>query len=418
MTLAHESDLDQVLHYPFNRPDSLGLAPEYAEIRRTRGLARVQLPFGEQGWLATRYEDVRTVLADPRFSRAVAVDHDEPRMRAGRVTSGILSMDPPDHSRLRTLVSRAFTPRRIEQLRPKAASICAGLVEDMRAEHARTGAPVDLVDGFALPLPVQVICELLGVPTADRDRFRRWSDDAMSTTTLTSEEFDASREEFRAYMRDLLADKRSRRHAGEDPDDLMCALLDARDGEDRLTELELIDLCNGILVAGHETTASQIPNFLLFLMGRPDEFGSLPVPDDAWRSLHDDPSMVPGVVEELMRLVPLGVGGGQARYATEDIELSGVLVRAGEPVLVSLAAANRDPEVFDRPDEFDPSRGRSGHVGFGHGAHHCLGAALARVELQEALAALSGAFPDLTVADVDWKSKMIVRGPRHLGVTW
>ena len=198
----------------------------------------------------------------------------------------------------------------------------------------------------------------------------------------------------------------------------MCALLDARDGEDRLIELELIDLCNGILVAGHETTASQIPNFLLFLMGRPDEFGSLPVPDDAWRSLHDDPSLAPGVVEELMRLVPLGVGGGQARYATEDVELSGVVVRAGEPVLVSLASANRDPEVFERADDFDPTRGRSGHVGFGHGAHHCLGAALARVELQEALIALSGAFPDLRVTDVDWKSKMIVRGPRHLGVTW
>ncbi|MGZ8178949.1 cytochrome P450 [Williamsia sp. SKLECPSW1] len=418
MTVTRESDLEQVLEYPFNRPDSLGLAEEYSAIRASTGLARVSLPFGEVGWLATRYDDVRTVLADPRFSRAVAVDHDEPRMRAGRQNSGILSMDPPDHSRLRTLVSRAFTPRRIEALRPKAASICAELVERMRAERARTGAPIDLVDGFALPLPVQVICELLGVPTADRDKFRVWSDNAMSTTTLTAEEFDASREEFRDYMRDLLAEKRARRAAGESPDDLMCALLDARDGDDRLSELELIDLCNGILVAGHETTASQIPNFLLFLMGRPDEFGSLPVPDDAWRSLHEDPSMVPGVVEELMRLVPLGVGGGQARYATEDVELSGVVVRAGEPVVVSIAAANRDPEFFDRPDEFDPTRGRSGHIGFGHGAHHCLGAALARVELQEALTALSGAFPDLTVTDVDWKSKMVVRGPRHLGVSW
>ncbi|MEH3157246.1 MAG: cytochrome P450 [Gordonia paraffinivorans] len=330
MTLAREPDLDHVVDYPFNRPDSLGLAPEYARIRRSSGLARVQLPFGEEGWLATRYHDVRTVLADPRFSRAVAADHDEPRMRAGRQNSGILSMDPPDHSRLRTLVSRAFTPRRIEALRPKAASICADLVARMQDEHACTAAPVDLVDGFALPLPVQVICELLGVPTADLDRFRVWSDDAMSTTTLTAAEFDASREEFRDYMRDLLAEKRSRRAAGENPDDLMCALLDARDGEDRLSELELIDLCNGILVAGHETTASQIPNFLLFLMGRPDEFGSLPVPDDAWRLLHDDPTRVPSVVEELMRLVPLGVGGGQARYATEDVELSGVVVRAGE----------------------------------------------------------------------------------------
>ncbi|WP_328857268.1 cytochrome P450 [Williamsia herbipolensis] len=408
MTLSLDRNTDAV-DYPFNRPDDLELAREYGEIRASSGLARVRLPFGEIGWLATRYDDVRTVLADPRFSRAVAADHDEPRMREGRQNSGILSMDPPDHTRLRTLVARAFTPRRIENLRPAAAAICADLVADMRAQEG----PVDLVDRFALPLPVRVICELLGVPQRDQPLFRRWSDAALSTTSLSAAEFYASREEFRDYMRGLLAAKRA-----EPADDLICALIDARDGDagtgtDRLSELELIDLCNGILVAGHETTASQIPNFILFLLAH----------EGRWHELHDHPELVAGAVEELMRLVPLGIGAGQARYALDDVELSGVRIRAGEPVLVSIASANRDPEAFDDPERYDPTRpragrGNAGHIGFGHGAHHCLGAALARVELQEALRALTGAFPDLTVEAVDWKSQMVVRGPRGLTVSF
>ncbi|GGF34970.1 cytochrome P450 [Williamsia phyllosphaerae] len=389
----------EVVDYPFNRPDNLELAGEYAAIRQGPGLARVRLPFGEIGWLATRYADARTVLADPRFSRAESVTHDEPRMREGRQTGGILSVDPPDHTRLRVLVAKAFTVKRIEALRPTVKQLCQKLIDDAVAD----GAPTDIVDRFALPLPVQVICELLGVPTSDRPRFRAWSDAALSTTSMTADEYQASREEFRDYMRGLLAIKR------ETPtDDLMTALVAARDEGDKLTELELIDLCNGILVAGHETTASQIPNFVLYLLGR----------EGSWRRLHDEPDLIPAAVEELMRLVPLGLGGGQARYATEDVVLGDVTVRAGEPVLVAIAAANRDPEVFDDPETFDLERGRTPHIGFGHGAHHCLGAALARLELQEALLALTRNFPDLAVTEVDWKTEMVVRGPKKMMITW
>lgn len=172
------------------------------------------------------------------------------------------------------------------------------------------------MDGFALPLPVAVICRMLGVPEADRPRFRVWSDNALSTSSLTAAEFDASREELRSYMGELINLHR------EDPqDDLMTALIEARDGGERLTELELIDLCVAILVAGHETTASQIPNFVLTLLDHPDQMDQL----------RAHPELIPGAVEELLRFVPLGSGAGQPRYATEDVEVGGTLVRAGSP---------------------------------------------------------------------------------------
>ncbi|MGB3771809.1 MAG: cytochrome P450 [Rhodococcus sp. (in: high G+C Gram-positive bacteria)] len=395
MTTVDES----ILPYPFNTAENLDLDPRYAIARDAATLPRVQLPFGEQAWLATRYEDVRTVLGDKRFSRAAAGDHDEPRVRAGQQNTGILSMDPPDHTRLRVLVSKAFTMRRVEALRP----VVATLADELAATMLDEGQPADLVDLFALPLPVQVICELLGVPAEDRPRFRVWSDGVLSTTSLSAEQFDANREELRDYMRGLIAIKRDR-----PADDLMSALIGARDVDDKLSELELVDLCVGILVAGHETTATQIPNFVLYLLSN----------DGAWDRLRTDPSSIPGAVEELLRLVPLGLGGGQPRFALEDIMIGDTLVAAGDAVVVSIGAANRDPNRFDAPDLFDPERQESGHMGFGHGAHHCLGAALARMELQEALRALTEHIPGLRIRDLEWKTEMVVRGPRKLEIEW
>jgi cytochrome P450 len=386
--------------YPFNETGSLDLHEAYREAQKARGMLRVQLPHGEPAWLATRYADARLVLGDKRFSRAEAAAHDEPRMRAGQTTGGILSMDPPEHTRLRTLVAKAFTVRRVEELRPRARTIAVGLVEDMKA----AGPPADLVDTFALPLPVAVICELLGVPVADRPLFRAWSDDALSTSRLTAEEFMASREAMRDYMRGLIA-----AHRATPADDLMTALIEARDQADRLSELELVDLCVGILVAGHETTASQIPNFMVTLLDHPA----------ALTRLRDDPSLIPGAVEELMRFVPLGAGAGFPRYAVEDVQVGDVLVRRGEPVVVAIGAANRDALRFDDADELRVDRPPTQHLGFGHGVHHCLGAALARMELQEALRALLVELPDLHVAgDIQWKTEMLVRGPATMPVGW
>lgn len=392
---------DQQIHsYPFNSADRLDLDPGYRAAREAPGMIRVQLPYGEPAWLATRYDDVRFVLGDKRFSRALAAEHDEPRPREGQAAGGILAMDPPDHTRLRVLVAKAFTVRRVERLRPRVREIAAGLIEDIVA----AGSPVDLVEAFALPLPVQVICELLGVPPEDRDLFRGWSDAALSTSSLTGEEFLRSREELRAYMAGLVAQRRE-----EPADDLMSALIQARDDQDRLSEVELIDLCIAVLIAGHETTATQIPNFVHVLLAHPDKLAELKA----------DPSLLPAAVEELLRFVPLGVGGSFARYAKEDVLVGDVPVQAGEPVLVAIGSANRDDNRFDNPDELAFDRKSNSHMGFGHGVHHCLGAPLARLELEEALRALLTALPGLRLdGEPEWKREMLVRGPRRMQIAW
>lgn len=386
--------------YPFNEAAGLELSEQYAEVRAHEGLPRVQLPYGEPAWLVTRYADARLVLGDQRFSRAACVAHDEPRQSENQNNSGILSMDPPDHSRLRRLVAGAFTVQRMERLRADIRALAGSLLDDMVA----AGRPADLVDAFALPLPVSVICRMLGVPEADRPLFRKWSDDALSTSSLTAEEAEASRQELRAYMAELIAGHRVR-----PADDLMTSLIEARDQGDRLSEEELIDLCVAVLVAGHETTATQIPNFVCTLLDRPGELARLGA----------DPALIPAAVEELLRFVPMGMAAGIPRYATEDVEVGGTLVREGEAVLVSMGAANRDDRRFAAPDALDLSRTGNQHLGFGHGVHHCLGAPLARVELQEALRALSLRLPGLHVAgDIVWKTQMLVRGPRSMPVGW
>ncbi|MEV4439937.1 cytochrome P450 [Streptomyces sp. NPDC049577] len=390
----------QPVTYPFNEATGLELSERYEEVRRGEGLRRVRLPFGEPAWLVTRYADARLVLGDPRFSRAACLEHDEPRQSPARVTTGILTMDPPDHTRLRRLVTKAFTVQRVERLRPDIRALADSLLDDMVA----AGPPADLVESFALPLPVSVICRLLGVPEEDRPLFRKWSDDALSTSSLTAEEAEASREELRAYMAGLIEEHRAR-----PADDLMTDLIEARDKDDRLSERELIDLCVAVLVAGHETTATQIPNFVYVLLGHPGETARL----------RAEPELIPGAVEELLRFVPLGSAAAAPRYAIEDVEVGGTLVRKGEPVLVSVGAANRDERRFDEPGAIELGRDGNQHLAFGHGVHHCLGAPLARVELQEALRALLLRLPGLRAAgDIVWKDRMLVRGPRAMPVGW
>ncbi|MGW5442109.1 cytochrome P450 [Streptomyces asiaticus] len=386
--------------YPFNSAEGLALSEAYDQARNRTGLLRVRMPYGEPAWLATRYADARLVLGDRRFSRAAALQHDVPRQSEARRDSGILTMDPPDHTRLRTLVAKAFTVHQVEKLRPWVRQLTHDLLDELEA----AGPPVDLVDRYALPIPVGVICALLGVPEEDRPKFRTWSDAALSTSSLSAEEFDRNRDELRAYMAGLIEDHRIRPR-----DDIMTSLIEARDAGDRLSELELVDLCVGILVAGHETTATQIPNFVLTLLDHPDEL----------RRLREEPALLHGAVEELLRFVPLGMAASFPRYATEDVEVGGTLVRAGEPVLVAVGSANRDALRFDEPGTLNVARPAGQHLGFGHGVHHCLGAPLARLELQEALGALITRFPALRLAgDVEWKGQMLVRGPRVMPIGW
>ena len=389
--------------FPFSEPSQLELNQIFARLRREEPLSRVQLPYGEPAWLATRYEDVKIVLGDPRFSRAAAFRPDEPRAMVLQRSGSLLSMDPPEHSRLRRLVSKAFTVRRVELLRPQVQQIADGLADAMLAK----GPPGDVAEDFGVLLPITVICELLGVPVADRASFRMWSDAFLSTTRYTPAEVAKHVDRLREYMAGMIAQRRA-----TPQDDLLGALVTARDAEDRLSEEEMLTMAEGLLVAGHETTATQIPNFVFVLLTHPAELAML----------RADLDLVPRAVEELMRFVPLGNGALFARYALEDVELGGGIVRAGEPVVVHLPSANHDESVFTSPDELDFRREEASHVGFGHGAHHCLGAPLARLELQVALRTLLTRFPGLRFAgsetDVVWKTGVITRGPVHLPVTW
>ncbi|MEW1717913.1 cytochrome P450 [Streptomyces sp. NPDC093109] len=391
---------DQPRTYPF-ACRKLDVDPRYALLRRAEPLCRVQLPYGEPAWLATRYDDIKVVLSDPRFSREAAIGRDQPRSRPYPSGAGtMISLDPPDHTRLRRLATKAFTARRIEALRPRTQQIADELVDAMRAK----GTPAELVEDFSLPLPITVICELLGVPFEDRSDFRLWSDAFLSTTKFTLDEVTAHRTRLRTYIAGLIAQRRKNPH-----DDLINALVAARDDEDRLSEEELLSMVETILVAGHETTASQIPNFLYTLLTHPDQLAAL----------HADLGLVPQAVEELLRFVPLGVGGSQPRYALEDVELGGETVRAGEPVIVAAQSANRDETIYTSPDELDLGRREASHVGFGHGPHHCLGASLARMELQISLRTLLVRLPGLRLAgDIVWKTGVATRGPERMPITW
>ncbi|MFD9735290.1 cytochrome P450 [Umezawaea sp. NPDC059074] len=385
--------------YPFNDFHGVDLAQAYVDARERPGLTSVRLPHGEPAWLVTRHDEARFVLADKRFSRAEAANRDAPRVLP-RSPVGIVSMDPPDLSRIRGLAAKAFTPRRAEALRPHVRALTADLIDAM----VETGPPADLVRDFALPIPISVICALLGVPPADQEKFRRWNDNLLSTSALTPEQSGRNLAELQHYVLELIELRRS-----EPADDLITALVQARDVDDRLSTGELVLLCIAILVAGYEATASQIPNFVHTLLAAPAEFARL----------RADPGLVDTAVEELLRFIPLASCAMFPHYAKEDVRVGDVVVRAGEPVLVSIGAANHDPLAFPDPTTLDLTRDARAHLAFGHGLHHCVGSALARVELQEALRALVTRLPGLRLAGpVEWKTATFFRGPHALPITW
>jgi cytochrome P450 len=307
---------EQPLRYPFGEPDGLDMDPRYAELRKGAALTRVRLPYGEDAWLATRHADVKLVLGDPRFSRAMAVGRDEPRTGPQPSGGGMLAMDPPDHTVLRKLVTRAFTMRRVEQLRSRAQEVADALIDEMTA----AGDRADLVDRFAMRFSVTMICELLGVPIAERERFRHWSDAFLSTTSLPPEQMQERMGAMLAYMKGLLELRRR-----EPADDLLSAIVQAQDDRTVLTENELVWLGVGLLVAGFETTATELCNSVYLLLTRPDKLAQL----------RAEPDLIPRAVEELLRYIPLQVAGAFARYATEDVEVGGVLVAKGEPVVAA-----------------------------------------------------------------------------------
>jgi cytochrome P450 len=388
-----------------SKPVKFALAPpgQVQEIDSDRPVFRAELPDGRIVWLVSDYENVRQMLADQRFSRALACTpgHAQPGFEVFAAGT-IQGMDPPEHTRLRKLVASAFTARRVERLRPRAAEIVNELI-DATLDQPQ---PADLVAGFSLPLPAQVICEMLGVPAEDLGQFHGWSDAIMGNWQRDSDVIMAALAELYGYFGRLLELKRS-----QPADDLISALIAARDDADRLSEEELTVMCCTLLIGGHETTANEINLSLLLLLDHPDEVARL----------RTDPGLIPGAVEELLRCTQLG-GLSPARVTKEDVTIGGVTIPADEPVIPLYFTANRDPSVFSEPDRFDIARDAADHLSFGFGLHHCLGAQLARVELQEAFRGLIGRLPGLRLAvpasELEFKPGMAINSLRELPVLW
>lgn len=395
-----------VLDYPFHRPSAVEVPPVYEELRGKCPVAHVRLPTGDEGYVVTRYDDVRTVLADARFSRAATISPDAPQLTpTPPVPGSLFTTDAPEHTRLRRLVSREFTARRVQNMRPRIQELTDGLLDEME----KLDGPVDLNTALAFPLPVMVICELLGVPFEDRDRFREWSDAFVSITAHTPEEMAAQRQQMIGYLGELVKRKRE-----EPTDDLMGALVVASDEEGSLNEYELIVMAATILVAGHETTVSMIGKIVLTLLRHPEQMAML----------REHPEKLDHAIEELMRVNPIG-DGGPLRITLEDVEVGGTLIPKGSAVLAAVCSANQDPDRFPgaQANEFDPERPEAvHHVAFGHGPHFCVGAALARAELQIVISSLLNRFPDLRLAEevgsLELTTGMMVHGLKELPVTW
>jgi cytochrome P450 len=392
------------LRFPFSR-NRLDPDPLYQQLRRDEPVCPVQMPYGRPAWLVTTYELSKVVLGDPRFSRQATLVGDNPRENRvdyGQVSESILSMDPPEHTRIRRLIGKAFTHRRVEQMRPRAREIASRLLDDMTA----AGPPGDLVQSFSFALPTIIICELLGIPEADRHQFRDWTSRMVSTSTETSREQQEIFLNLFAYFDGLFAQRRV-----QPGDDLLSSLVLARDNEDRLTEPELRHLGMALLIAGFESTACQITNAVYTLLTHPEQLELLRARQE----------LIPGAVEELLRFMVLG-DAVNPRVATADVQLGGVLVRAGEPALTAGPSANRDETVFDRPDEFDITRQPNPHLTFGFGPHVCPGAHLARMELQVSLEAILYRLPGLRMAvpecDLSWQEGTVMRGLTAFPVAW
>ncbi|MFR9803122.1 cytochrome P450 [Pseudonocardia sp. RS010] len=385
---------------PFDRRGVLDVAPLYAELRERTPICAVRTATGDPAWLVTGHAECRALFADPRLGRS----HPEPE-RAARVSgSAILGgpmMGDPDtereqHALMRKLLAPAFSARRMLRLRDHVDELVARALDALDA----AGPPADLHEHLALPVPILVICELLGVPYEDRTRFRAWSEGAGRL-----DDREAAQQSLRAlvgYVHGLVARKR------EDP------------GEDVLSDLaasgpehdwQSAALAAALLFAGHETTVTRIDVGTVLLLQHPGH----------WAALAADPALAPDTVEEILRLAAPG-GSGLPRYAHTDLEIDGVTVRAGDCVVLAPAAANRDPDAFADPERFDPDRDARNHLTFGYGPRYCIGASLARVELQAVFTALPARFPglrlDRPVADLPLRADLLTGGLDALPVTW
>ncbi|WP_156724666.1 cytochrome P450 [Streptomyces apocyni] len=385
MTCPHPAPgtRDQLPDFPFPGSSYRGPAPLFARLRAERPVAEVAWSGGGRAWLVTRHQDIRTVLDDPRFSRAASYAPDAPTFKGlFQVPPGvIISIDPPDHTRLRALAEQAFSPARVEAMRPRVRELANARLDVLEREGR-----ADLVGGFAAPLALGVICEILGVPEPDREQFHGWVRQ-FADTSAPEEQAAEGGEKIGGYLAGLVAAKQ------QDPaDDVLSALIAARsDTGDRLSFDELVGLAFTLLGSGFDSTAGQLGNFALALLV--DHPGS-------WRHLGAHPEEIPRCVEELLRTVNLNGNdtSGLPRIATEDVTIGEVTIPSGDAVFLAFTSANRDTSVFPDADRADLARADNPHLAFGYGAHRCMGASLARLELTVAIEELTRRFPDARLA--------------------
>ena len=397
----------EITSFPFSSPAlPYDPAPEVRDLMAKCPVNKVRMPDDAPAWLITGFREVREAVTDQRYSRALVFAPGRQLYSVDvALAGGITAMDPPEHSRFRKLVAGAFTGRRIEALRPSVIEIVNELIDAMLAGPR----PADLVSSFAFILPASVICLLLGVPVTDADRFAGLVGELAGDASRSPERMFEAYTALVGYMSELIA---KRREAPED--DLISVLIDARDSKGRLSEEELVQFCITLLGAGFETTANAIGLSFVALCQHPGELDRL----------RADPGLIPGAVEELLRYVNIFGTGFQAlpRVTREEVCLGGVTIGAGETVLSAFSAANRDPAEFEDPDRLDVGREPKSHLAFGGGAHHCLGAQLARMELQEAFRGLLTRLPGLRMAvsvpDLEFREGQALTTMRELPVTW
>ena len=383
--------------WPVDDLPALDFDPLLTDLLANEPVARVSLPFGaeRQAWLVTRYEDVRAVTSDPRFSRTALLDRQVTGMTGHRVASkaALNYADPPYHTKLRKVVTRAFTGHNTKRLRPLAQRTADELLDAMEKQ----GPPADLMERLHGPFPLAVVCDLLGIPRDERSHLAAWPDLILSSGP-GPERSRAAKAQIKGYVEELLAKRRA-----EPGEDLAGVLAEAlQQGE--ITAEEAVSLAMAVLISGAHAVRNNSANMVYLLLTRPDLMARL----------RAEP--------ELLRYIPHRNGVGLPRIATEDVEVGGVLIRAGEAVYASYLAANRDPAAFAEPDSVDFDRQGVAHLAFGHGPHHCMGAMLTRMESEVMISGLLARFPDLRLTgpaeNTPWQHKGLIRGPKSLVVSW
>ncbi|MEV5543832.1 cytochrome P450 [Saccharopolyspora shandongensis] len=387
------------IRLPFNQHHPLQIAPQLRDLQSRGAVHEVRTAMGDRAWLITSHDLVRRLLADERLGRSHPDPEHAPRTGESALfggPQGDFDTEQVDHARMRALMQPHFSPGQMRRLRPRVETLTTELLDNL----AEQGPPADLHAALALPLPILVICELIGVPYDDRDQFRKWTQAAANVTDRARSEQGLT--DLFAYGRELVA--RKRQDPGDDVISRWCAT-------DSVSDDEIAMLSMALLFAGHETTVVQIGLGALLLLSNPEQ----------WRSLLGDPSLVPNAVEEILRSPARG-GDGIPRYARTEFDIEGNTVRKGDLVLLHPGAANRDEAVFDDPDRFDIARGAAGHLTFGHGPRYCIGAPLARIELQAVFSLLVPRFPTMRptvpAEELTLRRDVLTGGLIELPVTW